>query len=64
MKIEIDVTPSDLAKIIVDLKFKNCNSSFVLEQIVEKIKSEIEIKTDEIEQLQIIVNEEVKNEAD
>lgn len=57
MRIEIDVTPTDLSKIIIDLKFKKCNSAFLLQQIIEKVKNEIEINTDELEQLQIIINE-------
>lgn len=57
MRIEIDVNPTDLSKVIIDLKFKKCNSAFLLQQIVEKVKNEIEINTDEIEQLQTIINE-------
>ena len=57
MKIEIDLTPSDLSKIIIDLKFKRVCSTFLLQQIVEKVRNEIEINTDEIEQLQTIINE-------
>ena len=57
MKIELNVTPDDLAKIIVDMKYNRLKCKSVLEQIVSTVKSDIEIKMEELEQMQIISDE-------
>ena len=57
MKIEINITPDDLAKIIVDMKFNRLKSKNVLEQIINTVQSDIEINFEELQQLQIISDE-------
>lgn len=57
MKIEIDITPNDLANVICDLKFKNCDSKSILEQIVNITKKDIAINLEELEQMQFITDE-------
>ena len=54
MRIEINVTPDDLANIIVDMKFMRPNCKRVLENILETVRSDIEINYEELNQLQII----------
>ena len=60
MKIEINITPDDLAKIIVDMKFNHLKCRNVLEQIVTTVHSDIEIKMEELDQMQIISDEAAK----
>lgn len=60
MKIELNVTPDDLAKIIVDIKYTHLKCKSVLEQIVSTVQSDIEIKLEELEQMQIISDEAAK----
>ena len=57
MRIEINVTPDDLANIIVDMKFMQPNCKRVLENILETVPSDIEINYEELNQLQIISDE-------
>ncbi len=57
MKIEINITPDDLANIIVDLKFKRPNCTKVLENILATVRSDIETNYEELEQLQILSDE-------
>lgn len=57
MRIEINVTPDDLANIIVDMKFMRPNCKRVLENILETVRSDIEIHYEELNQLQIISDE-------
>lgn len=57
MRIEINVTPDDLANIIVDMKFMRTNCKRVLENILETVRSDIEINYEELNQLQIISDE-------
>lgn len=57
MKIEINITPDDLANIIVDMKFKQPNCKRVLEKILDTVRSDIEINYEELNQLQIISDE-------
>lgn len=57
MRIEINVTPDDLANIIVDMKFKQPNCKRVLEKILDTVRSDIEINYEELNQLQIISDE-------
>ncbi len=57
MRIEINVTPDDLANIIVDMKFMRPNCKRVLENILETVRSDIEINYEELNQLQIISDE-------
>lgn len=57
MKIEINITPNDLANIIVDMKFKRPNCKKVLENIIDTVRSDIEINYEELNQLQIISDE-------
>lgn len=57
MRIEINVTPDDLANIIVDMKFMQPNCKRVLENILETVRSDIEINYEELNQLQIISDE-------
>lgn len=57
MRIEINVTPDDLANIIVDMKFMRPNCKRVLEDILETVRSDIEINYEELNQLQIISDE-------
>ena len=48
MRIEINVTPDDLANIIVDMKFMQPNCKRVLENILETVRSDIEINYEEL----------------
>ena len=57
MRIEINVTPDDLANIIVDMKFMRRNCKRVLENILETVRSDIELNYEELNQLQIISDE-------
>ena len=57
MKIEINITPDDLAKIIVDMKFNRLKCKNVLEQIVNTVSSDVETNMEELNQLQIISDE-------
>ena len=57
MRIEINVTPDDLANIIVDMKFMRPNCKRVLENILETVRSDIEINYEELNQLHIISDE-------
>ena len=57
MKIEINITPDDLANIIVDMKFKRPNCKKVLETILDTVRSDIETNYEELNQLQIISDE-------
>lgn len=57
MKIEINITPDDLANIVVDMKFKRPNCKRVLEKILDTVRSDIEINYEELNQLQIISDE-------
>lgn len=57
MRIEINVTPDDLANIIVEMKFMRPNCKRVLENILETVRSDIEINYEELNQLQIISDE-------
>lgn len=57
MRIEINVTPDDLANIIVDMKFSRPNCKRVLEKILDTVRSDIEINYEELNQLQIISDE-------
>ncbi len=57
MKIEINITPDDLANIIVDMKFGRCKSQNVLQSIITNIHTAIEINLEEIDQLQLITDE-------
>lgn len=57
MKIEINITPDDLANIVVDMKFKRSNCKRVLEKILDTVRSDIEINYEELNQLQIISDE-------
>ncbi len=60
MKIELNVTPDDLAKIIVDIKYNRLKCKSVLEQIIKTVQSDIEVKMEELEQMQIISDEAAK----
>ena len=57
MRIELNITPDDLANIIVDIKFKRPNCKKVLENIIDTVRSDIEINYEELNQLQIISDE-------
>lgn len=57
MRIEINVTPDDLANIIVDMKFNRPNCKRVWEKILDTVRSDIEINYEELNQLQIISDE-------
>ena len=57
MKIEINITPDDLANIIVDMKFKRPNCKKVLENILDTVRSDIETNYEELNQLQILSDE-------
>lgn len=58
MKFEIEITPNDVANIVVDLNFKkNINSYHFLENCLEQVKASIEIRTDEIEQFSALCSE-------
>lgn len=57
MKIELNITPDDLAKIIVDMKFNRLKCKNVLEQIINTVQSDIEVNFEELQQLQIISDE-------
>lgn len=57
MRIELNITPDDLANIIVDMKFKRPNCKKVLENIIDTVRSDIEINYEELNQLQIISDE-------
>ena len=57
MRIEINITPDDLANIIVDMKFKRLNCNKVLENIIDTVRSDIETNYEELDQLQIISDE-------
>ncbi len=57
MKIEINITPDDLANIVVDMKLKRPNCKKVLEKILDTVRSDIEINYEELNQLQIISDE-------
>ena len=60
MKIEINITPDDLAKIIVDMKFNRPKCKNVLEQIINNVSTNIDVQFDELNQLQIISEEATK----
>ena len=60
MKIEINITPDDLAKIIVDMKFNRLKCKNVLEQIINNVSTNIDVQFDELNQLQIISEEATK----
>ncbi len=57
MKIEINITPDDLASIIVDMKFGRPKCKKVLENILEKVRTDIETNIEELDQLQILSDE-------
>ena len=57
MRIEINITPDDLANIIVDMKFKRPNCIKVLENILDKVRTDIEVNYEELNQLQILSDE-------
>lgn len=60
MKIEINITPDDLAKIIVDMKFNRLKCKNVLEQIINNVSTNIDVQFDELNQLQVISEEATK----
>ncbi len=62
MKIELNVTPDDLASIIVDLKYKRCNCKNILQTIFNQVRTDIETNMEELNQLQIISEEEFSGE--
>ena len=57
MRIEINITPDDLANIIVDMKLKRPNCIKVLENILDKVRTDIEVNYEELNQLQILSDE-------
>lgn len=57
MKIELNITPDDLASIIVDVKFNRPKCKKVLENIIDTVRSDIEMNLEELNNLQIISDE-------
>ena len=64
MQITIDVTPDDLANIIVDNLINAMHCRNVLTAIIDKARKQAEIQSDEIEQIEYLLSEyEYKTEA-
>lgn len=57
MQITIDVTPDDLANIIVDNSLNKLHSRNLLMSIIDKARKQVEIQTDEIEQIEYLLSE-------
>lgn len=69
MIVEVDITPNDLAALIVDTRFKDIKSKRLMESIIDKVKNTIDIQMEEIEQMQTLIFEKAdsdkeQNEAD
>ena len=57
MQITIDVTPDDLANIIVENSLNKLHSRNLLMSIIDKARKQVEIQTDEIEQIEYLLSE-------
>ncbi len=65
MKIEIEITPNDLANIIVDIKYgRHGHSTSFLERIVDTVQETVEVRSGEIDQFATICEEHQNNSAE